>query len=91
MCRALRLCHGGKALHTGTSFRHVPACHIQPTNQRPDKQGVGISASTCALYSRKAEVSLRDYFLKRRVTDVQSRAINALQWLVPWNSGVVGQ
>ena len=55
--------------------RLVTVCHAQPTNQCADKQGVGISANTGVLYGRKAEVSLVDYFLERRVTDEQSGAM----------------
>ena len=59
-------------MYTGTSSPPVPAYHCEPTNQQGDKQRVGICAGTGVLYGRKAEVSLADYFLERRVTDVQS-------------------
>ena len=59
-------------MYTGTNFPLVPAYRCEPTNQQGDKQRVGICAWTGVLYSRKAEVSLADYFLERRVTDVQS-------------------
>ena len=40
--------------------------------QHACKQCVGICTNSGWLYGHKAEVSPRDYFLERRVTDVQS-------------------
>ena len=51
---------------------YVTACHAEPINQRKCKPSVGIFAWTGALYGRKAESILTDYFSEQRVTDVQS-------------------
>ena len=53
-----------------TSFPLVTARSVKLTNQRPGKQCVGICGSDGALYGRKAEERLVDYFLERRVTEV---------------------
>ena len=50
----------------------VTICHIEPTNQRAVIQCLGIFYDTGTLLGRKAVVCLVDYFLERRVTDVQS-------------------
>ena len=50
----------------------VTSCSTELSNQCKGKKRVGICAGTSALYGRRAEVSLTDYFLVRRVTDVQS-------------------
>ena len=69
----LRLSRAGGLLHTGTSCPPVPACHAKLTNQCTHKQHVVIFTTIGGmLYGCKAEVGFRDYFLERRVTDVQS-------------------
>ena len=55
-----------------TSCPPVHTCQVQPTNQQGGKQHVGIFTSTGGAYGCKAEVSLMDYFLARRVTNEQS-------------------
>ena len=59
-------------MQSGTSFTPVPAYCMQLTNQCACEQGVGICADIGMLYGRRAEVSLMDYFLARRVINEQS-------------------
>ena len=55
-----------------TRFAPVTAQHVKPTNQHYHTYLLGICTSNGALYDCTAEVSLKDYFLEWRVTDVHS-------------------
>ena len=44
----------------------IPTYRIRLANQQKDKQCIEICASSNALFGRKAEVSLKGYFLARR-------------------------
>ena len=64
--------HAEKVLCTAISLTHFTVCCTEPTNQCRGKPYVGIRTDTGVLYGRITGVSLMDYILERRVTDVQS-------------------
>ena len=74
-------------MQTGTRFLLVTAYCTQKTNQHAGKQGVGICSGAGMLCGHKAEVSLVDYFLERRVTDVQNALTNFGVWGVWMGQG----